>query len=62
MEFKGTHKEPGKLRSLVDIGTEWNLKVIPSTLPVDVYCVDIGTEWNLKNTIYYILAQGAELI
>ena len=32
----------------VDIGTEWNLKVLLFSVVVGVMRVDIGTEWNLK--------------
>ena len=32
----------------VDIGTEWNLKVVEVQARYNTVFVDIGTEWNLK--------------
>ncbi len=34
---------------VVDIGTEWNLKIENTQKPYGNFAVDIGTEWNLKD-------------
>ena len=36
------------MESVVDIGTEWNLKGIRGYMVKNWWLVDIGTEWNLK--------------
>ncbi len=37
-----------KFKELVDIGTEWNLKLSATEYDIIEKAVDIGTEWNLK--------------
>ena len=48
MEFKGGKIGINYVDALVDIGTEWNLKVLLFSVVGGVMRVDIGTEWNLK--------------
>ena len=48
MEFKGRVWCSTIWLSLVDIGTEWNLKFSVKQREYFDNAVDIGTEWNLK--------------
>ncbi len=46
----------------VDIGTEWNLKLMSTGMMINPTTVDIGTEWNLKITPTSYLHHADELI
>ena len=48
MEFKGYKSSNQGSGSIVDIGTEWNLKERACCTFTAHLQVDIGTEWNLK--------------
>ncbi len=48
MEFKVHRPSQAPERNQVDIGTEWNLKLLQRGRAEHGFCVDIGTEWNLK--------------
>ncbi len=48
MEFKDISVTEEIYNSIVDIGTEWNLKQAPGKVYHLPPGVDIGTEWNLK--------------
>ncbi len=49
MEFKGLWRWRLCINAhLVDIGTEWNLKMLKQEKKTNGRRVDIGTEWNLK--------------
>ncbi len=48
MEFKGRSCMLLISSVFVDIGTEWNLKLLQVWHVALLVMVDIGTEWNLK--------------
>ena len=48
MEFKAFNGRNFLFVLMVDIGTEWNLKIIDEVFKTTIELVDIGTEWNLK--------------
>ena len=48
MEFKVFRTFGKSSDFIVDIGTEWNLKIITTREVGNQTTVDIGTEWNLK--------------
>ena len=54
MEFKEFSYNQAAADEMVDIGTEWNLKICAYLLMVRQSEVDIGTEWNLKTEKQFI--------
>ena len=58
MEFKGQTGVVRAVHILVDIGTEWNLKLHSSSRKRQGHPVDIGTEWNLKLYLSLILSSS----
>ena len=53
VEFKGHIKKSLLTNLLVEIGTEWNLKLQAMYLQSSLCSVEIGTEWNLKQEYYF---------
>ena len=48
MEFRARKSASSSILIRVDIGTEWNLELIPPHAVIIPCFVDIGTEWNLE--------------